>query len=497
MLEELDMDRNLSGTEYDEIIDSLKNEMGELQRRIRAAQIPVILLFEGWNASGIAQLCNHLHRTLDPRGAVFHSTIRPNREESSKPFLWRFWTKIPRNGQYVIFDRSWYSRMFSERIDQISGENGGDAFGPINSFERQLIDDGTILIKMFLHISKSEQKKRFDDLDDDPCLGVYLKANDWNPNYQYKKYLPLMERTFVQTNTPYAPWTIVEANDRKYSIVKVYQSIIGRLRAVLEERGCADSGTSAPAPAVSPRSVPIEPVDVLSSADLALSLDKDAYHKRMQKCRKRLRDIQYRLYRRQVPLIILYEGWDAAGKGGNIVRLTRCFNPRGFQVIPVGAPDDHDADFHYLRRFYRKLPREGHIAVFDRSWYGRVMVERVEGFCTADEWGRAYREINEMEATLVDWGAIIVKFWLHIDRDVQLERFHEREHVPYKRWKLTPDDWRNREKWDQYETAVNEMLVKTSPPEAPWTVISANNKYYARIQAMETVIAAAEARLEE
>lgn len=499
MLDDLDMNRVLSDEEYESVIDALKHQMGGLQREVRAAQRPVILLFEGWNASGIAQLCNHLARTLDPRGAVFYSTMRPTREEKAKPFLWRFWRKIPAKGQYVIFDRSWYSRMFSEQIDQISGENGGYAYGPVRSFERQLIDDGTILIKFFLHISKGEQKKRFNNLENDPCLGVYLEANDWNPNFHYKKYLPLIERTLVQTDNPCAPWTIVEANDRNYAIVKVYRTIIRRIQAELAGGVCAvspsesESGTSLNA--VYSRHPLVEPIDFLSAVDLTSALSDDEYRKKKQQCRKRLRDIQYELYRKKIPLVILYEGWDAAGKGGNIARLTHSLNPRGYRVIPVGAPRGDEENYHYFRRFYADLPREGFITIFDRSWYGRVMVERIEGFCTPEEWSRAYREINEFEASLLDWGAIVVKFWLQIDRDEQLSRFHEREQVPYKRWKITPEDWRNREKWELYRDAVNEMIAKTSPPEAPWTLVPANNKHYARIYALQTIIGAAEERL--
>ena len=202
------------------------------------------------------------------------------------------------------------------------------------------------------------------------------------------------------------------------------------------------------------------------------------------------------LYRRQIPVIIGFEGWDAGGKGGAIKRLTEKMDPRGFTVNTTAAPNDYEKAHHYLWRFWKNVPKKGHVAVYDRTWYGRVMVERIEGFCTKKEWQRAFKEINDMEAQFVQSGAIVLKFWMQIDKEEQRKRFEERQKNPEKQWKITEEDWRNRDKWDAYEEAVNEMLIRTSTPEAPWVIVEGNCKYYARIKVLEVVIEAIEKRLE-
>jgi polyphosphate kinase 2 (PPK2 family) len=215
---------------------------------------------------------------------------------------------------------------------------------------------------------------------------------------------------------------------------------------------------------------------------------REGYQKKLFEYEDRIRDIHYLLYKRKLPLIIVYEGWDAAGKGGNIMRLVRHMNPRGYDVVPVGRPDQTELDHHYLWRFYQHFPKAGHVTIFDRSWYGRVLVERVEGFCEEYEWKRAYNEFNEMEQSYVESGGGLVKFWLEISKDEQLRRFKQRQDDPLKQWKITEEDWRNREKWDHYDEAVGEMLARTSTSYAPWTVIESDDKWFARLKTLRTVI---------
>jgi len=235
----------------------------------------------------------------------------------------------------------------------------------------------------------------------------------------------------------------------------------------------------------------------LKRADLSLSLDRDEYRKLLDKRQKRIGELHDEIYRRRIPVVIVYEGWDAGGKGGNIRRLTEEMDPRGYEVIPIAAPNDVEKAHHYLWRFWTEFPKAGHLTIFDRSWYGRVLVERVEGFCSETDWNRAYGEINEMEENFWNFGAVVIKFWLQIDKDEQMNRFKAREKDPAKQWKLNEEDWRNREKWDRYEEATEEMFLRTHTPYAPWTIIEGNCKRYARIKALDVVIAAIEARIAE
>ena len=236
---------------------------------------------------------------------------------------------------------------------------------------------------------------------------------------------------------------------------------------------------------------------VLSGIDLSKSLTKEQYKKELDGLQKRLGNLHNELYRLRIPVVLGFEGWDAGGKGGAIKRLTSHLDPRGYQVNPTASPNDIEKVHHYLWRFWNNMPKAGHIAIFDRTWYGRVMVERIEGFCSEAEWKRAYQEINEMESHMANYGAVVLKFWLHIDKDEQERRFKERMENPAKQWKITDEDWRNREKWDLYEQAVDEMLVRTSTTYAPWIVVEGNSKYYARVKVLRTVVEALEAKIKE
>ena len=227
---------------------------------------------------------------------------------------------------------------------------------------------------------------------------------------------------------------------------------------------------------------------MLGTVDMTLTLDNADYKERLISNQVALSQLGYQVYVQQRPVVILFEGWDAAGKGGAIKRITEKLDPRGYDVHPIAAPQGDDKTHHYLWRFWRRLPEAGQIAIFDRSWYGRVMVERVEGFCNEAAWKRAYREINQFESQLVDFGAILFKFWLNITKDEQLRRFEDRSGDKLRSWKLTAEDWRNREKWDVYETAVNEMLLKTSTLHAPWTIVEGNDKRYARVKVLNTIV---------
>lgn len=356
------------------------------------------------------------------------------------------------------------------------------------------------MIKLFLCIDKKEQKKRFKKLLDTKSSSWRVTEDDLKRNKQFHLYKNMSDEMLEHTDTAYAPWTIVESMDREFATVKIYTAVIEALKAALRrkaEGSASDTAVSnVPIPA-SEYSDEVLRTSSLQKVDLSLALSKEEYKQELKKLQDRIEELHGELYRRRIPVILGFEGWDAGGKGGAIKRLTEKMDPRGYRVHPTASPNDIEKVHHYLWRFWKNVPKDGHIAIFDRTWYGRVMVERIEGFCTKEEWQRAYQEINEMEKQFFQHGAIVLKFWLQIDKDEQERRFKERMDNPEKQWKITDEDWRNREKWDEYEKAVDEMLVRTSTTYAPWIIVEGNNKYYARIKILRTVVEAMEKRIEQ
>jgi polyphosphate:AMP phosphotransferase len=474
---------------YKAIIPRLQLEVGELQRALREKGIPVMIVFEGWGAAGKGTQINNLMLSLDPRGFNVYLVKSPNEEEYMRPFLWRFWLRIPAAGRIAIFDRSWYRRVTTDRVEgSVARTELMKTFAEIRTFERQLTDGGTVIIKFFLHISKKEQRKRFYALLDNPATAWKVTKNDWKQHKAYAKYLKAADEMFAQTSRPTSPWTVVEATDHRFASVKIIRALIAALSGALSARSTPRTEVRTPALGGKvPR--------LLDTTDLSRSMPRETYEAGLKKHQVRLNEIEHEIYLKRIPVVIVYEGWDAAGKGGNIRRLVQALDPRGYEVVPVAAPNDVEKAHHYLWRFWQKIPKAGHITIFDRSWYGRVMVERIEGFCSEREWKRAFREINEFESECADFGIVLVKFWLQIDPDEQLRRFRQREELSYKRWKITDEDWRNREKWGLYKSAVDEMIYRTSTKAAPWTIVEANCKLYARIKTVKTVIKAIERKL--
>jgi polyphosphate:AMP phosphotransferase len=387
----------------------------------------------------------------------------------------------------VIFDRSWYRRIIIEHNKKGKTNKDMDkCLEGLTYFERQLTDGGYLMIKLFLHISKEEQDDRYEEMKDTGIPQFIIEEEEREYLNEYDKYLPLIEGILEKTDRASAPWTIVEADDRNFATVKVLAKVIESIeykiqdlenKVLMEQNQIKEECI-----------IPNIESSILEKIDLDKSLTYKDYKKQKKKCQKKLKRLQYDLFRNRIPVIIVFEGWDASGKGGGIRRLVKDLNPRLYQVTPIGVPSQTELEHHYLWRFYNQIPEAGHIGIYDRSWYGRVLVERVEDLCNVEEWRRAYREINEFEETLSNYGTIIIKFWMHIDKDEQLKRFKQRENIEYKRWKITPDDWRNREKWNLYLDAADEMLKKTSTSWAPWTIVESNDKYYSRIKIMKTVI---------
>ncbi|HUX12860.1 MAG TPA: polyphosphate:AMP phosphotransferase [Spirochaetia bacterium] len=483
MIESLDLNRSLKKSDYNKLAETMAIRLGELQRDAREHKRPVIIVFDGWEASGKGTVINNLIGCFDSRGYRVHALSMPTPDEQLRPYFWRFWQKLPPAGRIAVFERGWYEQVSAGGTKKASRE---ELYSDALAFERELADEGYIIIKFFLHITPKEQAARFRKLTSVKATAWRVTKHDLRQNRHYNRFLRRYDQMIVRTDSGFAPWTLVEAMDERFATIRVFETVISRLEQVWEPEKVV--ATEVPSSSVDASSV-------LEGVDLSRNLDREEYEKRLARAQKRLRLLEHEIYERRIPVIIGYEGWDAAGKGGNIRRLTQAMDPRGYEVIPVAAPTAEESAHHYLWRFWTSFPKAGHIAIFDRTWYGRVLVERVEDFCTEAEWRRAYHEINQMEDEFVRFGTVVVKFWLEIDSEEQLRRFKERQGTPSKQWKITDEDWRNREKRDLYRSAVDEMLLRTSTPAAPWTIVESNSKWYARVKALETVVSAIEHRL--
>lgn len=507
MLDELTMDCVLEKTEWDEIAEELKTKLGVLQQKARELKIPTVIVFEGWGASGKGSMISRLIGNLDPRGFSVHSILPPTDDERRYPWMRRYWKKLPLYGEMAIFDRSWYQQIAVYEGESLGKKQREQRTEEIRDFERQITDDGYLLLKFFLHITKKEQKKRFRALEEKKETRWRVTKADWAHQERYDHYKERFDELMERTNDPQTAWTLVDATDKRYATCKVFTTVLAAL-----ERKVAEKQAKAPEPAMELRDIAggrvptgikiretpeIRPLPIPLLADVKPNrpMEDGEYRKELKACQKRLFELHNRLYQERIPMILAYEGWDAAGKGGNIKRVTSSLDPRGYEVIPVAAPSSAEKNHQHLWRFWNALPKDGHIAIFDRTWYGRCMVEHIEGFCTPEQWARSYDEINRFEKHLADWGAITLKFWLHIDQEEQLRRFKEREATPEKQYKITDEDWRNREKWGAYEQAVNELLTRTNTAWAPWIIVESNNKKYARIKTLQEIITAIEARL--
>ena len=489
MLERCDLTETMDDKTLEKELPPLQEMLGVLQRTIQNRKIPVMIVIEGWNESGITEITREIIRSLDPRGYDLHAIKAPTLEEAAHPFMWRYWCKTPENGRIAIFARSWYSRAIAEEMMRpVWKKSFKEKRTSINSFERQLIDSGAVIVKFFLHISKVEQKRRLEHQERNPLTAWQVTPRVWSIHHQYDDNLPAIDDLIEKTDTDCAPWHIIPATDLGLALLNVNSLLVKALEDRIDKKTIDKKSTNKKEKSSS-KDVHLPKTRIVRLE----STPPDTCIK--EECQESLENLQFEmiefhsiLHKRKIPLIIVYEGRDAAGKGGSILRISRFMHPLGFNVAPVGAPSDTEKKHHYLWRFYQKYPKAGHITIFDRSWYGRVLVERVEGFCYETEWKRAYTEINEMEEEFTENGGGIIKFWLEINKEEQLKRFQQRVADPLKIWKITEEDWRNREKWDLYTRAIDDMLSYTNTDHAPWTVIPSDDKWYARVKTMETLV---------
>lgn len=478
------------GEELKQRLKAAEEKLSQQQMKLKEKRLPVLVLIEGWGAAGKGSAIGQIIKNIDPRFfKVFSMPSTPTEEERRRPFLYRFFEKIPEAGKFTFLDSGWMDQIMKERLDgKLDDKAYTQRVDSVKRFERGLTDNGYLVLKFFFHISKKEQESRIDALLSEKDTAWRVSEGDLWQNRHYDKCLEAFDRYLDDTNTPSAPWYIVNSKSKKFAELQVMETLCMGIETALHNESLAVPLLQNAFPLIKMpklRDVPLE----------GKTLDEEKYKKELKELQAKLGQLHNRLYRKRVPVIIAYEGWDAAGKGGNIKRLTGALDPRGFEVHPIASPEPHEKARHYLWRFWTRLPKDGHIAIFDRTWYGRVMVERLEGFCSENDWQRAYYEMNEFEQELYNWGAVILKFWVQIDKDTQLARFTERQNTPSKQWKITDEDWRNREKWDLYEQAVDEMLQKTSTTYAPWHILESVDKKYARIKALHIVIDALEKAL--
>ncbi len=467
-----------------------REKLASQQMLLKDHKVPVLVLVEGWGTAGKGSLIGDLIQNIDPRFFKVAPMDRPSEEEQRKPFLCRYFSKIPEAGKFMFLDSGWMDELTGICLHGgISQKTYEQRIDSIRRFERQLTDNGYLVIKFFCHISQKEQKKRIKELTGNIDTKWRVSEDDKWQNKHYEKCELVFDRYLEDTHAPSAPWYVIDAKSKKWAELQALEILTQGIEIALQNKSLA-------VPLLQ-NVFPLVKMPKLSEIALDQTIEEGEYKSELKCLQSQLQELHNRLYRMKVPVVILYEGWDAAGKGGNIKRITEALDPRGFEVHPIASPEPHEKARHYLWRFWTKLPKTGHIAIFDRSWYGRVMVERLEGFCSENDWKRAYNEMNEFEKELHDWGAVIIKFWVQIDKDTQLERFENRRDTPEKRWKITDEDWRNRGKWDAYEEAVNEMIEKTSTAYAPWHILESVDKKYARIKALKIVIEEIQKALKE
>lgn len=473
--------------------DKKTSKMGEsldkLQRKLQALEIPALILIEGWESSGKGHVLKDLTREMDPRYVRVEVFEEENDQENQYPSAWRFWQKIPGNQEVVFFDRSFYNQVmnYEEKSDKLLQRK----IKELMQFERTLLDDNMIIVKLFLNISEKTQKKRIEALEEDKYRRFLVTDLDKHQNKHYDKHQEWFDRMLEATNFDDSPWHIINAEDKKEASKEALGVTIQAIKEGIKKVKAARKETKAPHRTYQPFG------SDLHHLDLSATLSKKAYDKAKDKLQPRAAELVYECYTLGIPIVLAFEGVDAAGKGGAIKRLTREIDPRSYKTYGIKAPSPVEKAHHYLWRFKTKFPKDGLMAIFDRSWYGRVLVERIEGFATEKEWERAYHEITQMEATLTNHGTLVLKFFLFIDKDEEAKRFKDREEDPDKQYKITEEDWRNRDKWDKYMVAYQEMLDRTDKPNAPWITVATNDKYAARIQVLETFVKAVENHIDQ
>jgi polyphosphate:AMP phosphotransferase len=492
MFESAELGHKIDKQTYKKEVPTLRAALQDAQYDLKEnGKIPVVVLVSGQDGAGKGETINILYEWMDPRFISTLAFSAPTDEERERPFMWRYWRALPPKGRIGVFAGSWYSSPIHDRLEgQMSKADLDARVDQINRFEAMLVNEGALVLKFWFHLTKDGQKRRLKALEKDPHTAWRVTKWNWDRLKTYDKLQDVVGHVLRMTNTPWAPWIIIEGEDDRYRSLTTGKLLLHAIRERL-----ANAGKQA-TPVAPPMRVNIDGRNVLSELNLKHKLTESDYEAQLAKWQARLSELVRDPRFKGRSLVCAFEGADAAGKGGAIRRITAAMDARDYQIIPVAAPTEEERAQPYLWRFWRHMPRHGRVAIFDRTWYGRVLVERVEGFCAEADWLRAYTEINDFEHDLADAGVIVVKFWLQISQEEQLRRFKEREKIEFKRFKITEEDWRNREKWDAYQEAICDMVDRTSTGTAPWTLVEANDKGYARVKVLRTICERVEAELE-
>jgi polyphosphate:AMP phosphotransferase len=485
VFETAELGRKLSSEDYDQELPALRTALLKAQTRLGRARFPVIVLLHGVDTIGANEVFNVLHEWLDARYLVGHAWEPPTDDERERPEYWRFWQWLPPRGEIGLFLGSWYTRpLLAHAQGKIDSAAFDRELERAIAFEKALSDDGALIVKFWLHVNKRKHRARIRALRKSKSTRYLVAKQVTKHSALHDEVLKVSARLVTKTSVETAPWTIVEAADRRFRNLTVGRELLRALEEHLTTHG--GNGQSRAHPAVTSVETP-DPRTVLDTLDLSQKLGVEEYDDRLSRAQAKLTKLAHKLEKRNRSAIALFEGWDAAGKGGAIRRISASLDAHQYRVIPIAAPTAEERAFHYLWRFWRQLPRRGRFTIYDRSWYGRVLVERVEHFAAEKEWRRAYREINEFEEQLTREGAVVVKYWLHMSQDEQLRRFEARKTEPWKQYKLTDEDYRNRKKSPDYELAANEMVARTDTEYAPWTLVEAEDKRFARVKILETL----------
>ena len=494
MFESAELGHKIDKATYQREVPALREALLDAQLDLLVSRkFPVIILIAGVDCAGKGETVNILNEWMDPRHIETHALRGLTDEEMERPPMWRYWRALPPKGKIGIFIGTWYSSPLLENVlGHIKNAELDQRLERIIPFEKMLCDEGALILKFWLHLSKDQQKKRLKSLEKDPATRWRVTDTDWKHFKLYDDFHRVSERMLRATSTAQAPWLIVEGSDPRYRYLTIGKAILQALRQRLDAPDDRKAAELFP-----PITTAIDGLYILQTLDLGKKLSKQRYDRELEKWQGKLNLLSRHPRFRKISLVVLFEGNDAAGKGGAIRRVTQALDARLYRVAPIATPTDEEKSQPYLWRFWRHLQRRGRLDIFDRSWYGRVLVERVEGYCSAADWMRAYGEINDFEEQLVRHHTVVVKFWLAISEEEQLRRFNEREEIGFKRFKITEDDWRNRKKWPEYERAVCDMIDRTSTEIAPWILVEANDKNYARIKVLKTLCQRIEEKLAE
>jgi len=490
MFESAEIGHAIDKKTYDAEVPALREALLDAQYELqKQARFPVIVLINGIEGAGKGETIKLLSEWMDPRLIEVRSFDQQTDEELAHPPAWRYWRQLPAKGRMGIFFGNWYSQMIQGRVNgDFKDAKLDQAINSAERLEKMLVDEGALIFKFWFHLSKKQMKARLKALEDDPLHSWRISPLDWQQSKTYDKFVRYGERVLRRTSRDYAPWYVIEGLDPHYRSLTAGRLLLQGMQAALANGKAAEESAS-----LEPQAPITDELSLVTSLDMTLHLDKDDYEEQLITEQARFSGNMRDKRMSRHSLVAVFEGNDAAGKGGAIRRVAAALDPRQYAIVPIAAPTEDERAQPYLWRFWRQIPARGKFTVFDRSWYGRVLVERVEGFCSPTDWMRAYSEINDFEEQLTDAGIVVVKFWLAIDEKTQLERFEAREQIPFKRFKITDDDWRNRKKWPQYCSAVNDMVDRTSTEIALWTLVEANDKHWARVKVLRTINEALEA----